>query len=86
MSQVVRGKVNVVSYISSFDVNDESDVSNTDFKWWFSFATFLIELEFEDADFYCEGRTGVPGFLEQGRTRTGQQTQPTYSVASDIQS
>lgn len=51
VSQVVRGKVNVVSYISSFDVNDESDVGNTDFKWWFSFATFLIELEFEDADF-----------------------------------
>lgn len=51
MSQVVRGKVNVVSYISSFDVNDESDVGNTDFKWWFSFATFLIKLEFEDADF-----------------------------------
>lgn len=51
MSQVVRGKVNVVSYISSFDVNGESDVGNTDFKWWFSFATFLIELEFEDADF-----------------------------------
>lgn len=51
MSQVVRGKVNVVSYISSFDVNDESDVGNTDFKCWFSSATFLIELEFEDADF-----------------------------------
>lgn len=55
MSQVVRGKVNVVSYISSFDVNDESDVGNTDFKWWFSFATFLIELEFEDADFLIRG-------------------------------
>lgn len=51
MSQVVRGKVNVVSYISSFDDNVESDVGNNDFKWWFSFATFLIEFEFENADF-----------------------------------